>query len=81
MLLDEPEMGLDQQAISALWAGLQSGETRTIVLTTHNLERGLALSDRILILNRGRIVYEGSSRRLDVASLRELYQQSTGVEA
>ncbi len=83
MLLDEPETGLDQQAISILWQALRAeGEgEHTIVLTTHNLERGLELGDRLLILNQGRIVYEGSSQMLDLAGLKDAYQRSTGARA
>lgn len=78
MLMDEPEAGLDQESISRLWVGLQGAKRRTIVLTTHNLERGLELSDRLVILNRGRIAYEGSSRTLDAAGLKELYRNGGG---
>ncbi len=83
MLLDEPEMGLDQQAISMLWEALpiEGGEKRTIILTTHNLERGLELGERLLILDNGRIVYEGSRQVLDLAGLKEAYQHSTRVRA
>ncbi len=79
MLLDEPEAGLDQQAISMLWKSLQleGEEKRTIILTTHNLERGLELGERLLILDRGKIVYEGSRQVLDLAGLKEAYQQNT----
>ena len=83
MLLDEPETGLDQQSISTLWQALQSGveEKRTLVLTTHNLERGLELGERLLILDKGKLVYEGSKQDLDLAGLKEAYQQSTRVKA
>ena len=81
MLLDEPETGLDQQAISMLWQSLQTerGEKRTIVLTTHNLEWGLERCDCILILAKGKIVYQESAKVLDLASLKLVYQQYTGV--
>ena len=81
ILLDEPETGLDQQAISMLWQALQEGEPakRTLILTTHNLERGLELGERLLILNKGKIVYEGSRQTLDLAGLKKAYQQSTGA--
>jgi len=81
MLLDEPETGLDQQAISIFWQALRREEMleRTIILTTHNLERGLELSDRVLILDRGRIVYQESSQALDLAGLKDAYQHSTRV--
>ncbi len=83
MLLDEPETGLDQQASSMLWEVLQTegGGKRTIVLTTHNLERGLELGNRLLILDKGKIVYEGSRQVLDLAGLKEVYQYSTRVGA
>jgi heme ABC exporter ATP-binding subunit CcmA len=81
MLLDEPETGLDQQAISLLWEIFRSekGGRRTLVLTTHNLERGLELADRFLILSGGKIVYQESRKALDLAGLKQAYEQSTRV--
>ncbi len=83
MLLDEPETGLDQQATSILWKALQTegGRKRTTVLTTHNLERGLELCDRLLILNKGKIVYQESTKALDLADLKRVYQDTTRVGA
>ncbi|MFC1971184.1 ABC transporter ATP-binding protein [Chloroflexota bacterium] len=83
MLLDEPETGLDQQAISILQEALQieDGGKRTIVLTTHSLERGLELGNRIFILYQGRFVYERATKGLDLASLKEAYQHSTRARA
>lgn len=77
-LLDEPETGLDQQAISMLWKALPTGGEGkcTIILTTLNLERGLELGERLLILDKGKIVYQGSTEALDVADLKEAYQHS-----
>ena len=81
MLLDEPETGLDQEATSMLWKALATeGERkRTIILTTHNLERGLELGERLLILDKGKIVYQGSRQALDLAGLKEAYHYSTRV--
>ncbi len=81
MLLDEPETGLDQQATSMAWQALRrEGETeRTIILTTHNLERGLEVSSRLLILAQGRIVYLLSTQALDIADLKEAFEHSVGV--
>ena len=83
MLLDEPETGLDQQATSILWEALQTegGRKRTTVLTTHNLERGLELCDRLLILNKGKIVYQESTKALDLTDLKRVYQDTTRVGA
>ncbi|MFC1980108.1 heme ABC exporter ATP-binding protein CcmA [Chloroflexota bacterium] len=81
MLLDEPETGLDQQAISMLWQSLQTekGEKRTIILTSHNLERGLELCDCLLILVKGKIVYKESTKSLDLAGLKQVYQKYVGL--
>jgi ABC-type multidrug transport system ATPase subunit len=83
MLLDEAETGLDQQAISMLWEALsKEGERkRTVILTTHNLERGLELGERVVILDRGKIVYQGLRQDLDLLDLKEAYHYSTKVKA
>jgi heme exporter protein A len=83
MLLDEPETGLDQQALAILREALQAdGEgQRTVILTSHNLERGLDMGERLLILNRGRIVYQGQTKTLDLTGLKEAYQHYTGITA
>ena len=81
LLLDEPETGLDPQATSILWEMLsvEGEDKRTIVLTTHSLERGLELCDRLLILNQGKIAYEGSGQTLNLADLKQTYQHYSGV--
>ncbi|MBI2868460.1 MAG: heme ABC exporter ATP-binding protein CcmA [Chloroflexi bacterium] len=81
MLLDEPETGLDQQALGVLWQTLQAGGEgrRTIILTSHSLERGLELGQRLVILFRGRVAYEAACRSLDLTGLRETYQYCTGA--
>lgn len=81
ILLDEPETGLDQQATAMLWETLLAeGEAkRTIIHTTHSLERGLERCHRLLILARGEIAYEGLKQDLDLAGLKQAYQHYTGV--
>jgi len=81
MLLDEPETGLDPHAVSIMRDVLEpftSGE-RTVVMTTHNLERGLELADRVVILHKGRLVYQASRKEIDAASFRETYHRCTGA--
>jgi ABC-type uncharacterized transport system ATPase component len=46
---------------------------RTILMTTHNLERGLALGERIVILARGKIAYDALRQDVSVAEVREQY--------
>lgn len=77
LLLDEPYTGLDQHAAEVLREVLVSlgGRSHTVLMTTHNLERGLGLCDRAAILVNGRIVYQASKGDLDVASFREAYSR------
>ncbi|MDN5865693.1 MAG: ABC transporter ATP-binding protein [Gammaproteobacteria bacterium] len=62
LFLDEPTAGLDVEARRALWSTLRAlaEDGRTIVLTTHYLEEADALADRIVVINRGRVIAEGS---------------------
>ncbi len=81
LLLDEPEAGLDQQAVSMLWELLKAeGETRTIILTSHNLELGFEVCHRVAILHQGRIAFEGERNALDLMGLKRVYQERTALE-
>jgi heme ABC exporter ATP-binding subunit CcmA len=79
MLLDEPETGLDQQAIAMLWSVFRTdnGKKRTLVFTTHNFERGMELADRSVILSQGKIVCQVSCQDLDLDGLKETYRLKT----
>ncbi|MGH8941149.1 MAG: ABC transporter ATP-binding protein, partial [Actinomycetes bacterium] len=62
MLLDEPTTGLDPQARHLLWDRLfrlkQQGVT--LIITTHYMDEAEQLCDRLVVMDRGRIVAEGS---------------------
>lgn len=81
LLADEPEAGLDPQTQASLGAVLawEGERRRTVVLTTHNLEQGLALGDRVALLSGGRIVYESASAIADVALLKQIYRSPVGA--
>lgn len=67
VFLDEPSTGLDPQSRANLWThirDLRQREGTTLFLTTHYLDEADALCDRILILDAGRIVAEGSPAEL-----------------
>jgi lipooligosaccharide transport system ATP-binding protein len=66
MLLDEPTTGLDPQARHALWDRLYRLKNRgvTLVLTTHYMDEAEQLCDRLVVMDRGGIVAEGSPREL-----------------
>jgi ABC-2 type transport system ATP-binding protein len=63
LFLDEPTTGLDPEVRSAMWAEitrLARDEGLTILLTTHYLEEADRLADRMAIVDRGRMVVEGT---------------------
>jgi lipooligosaccharide transport system ATP-binding protein len=66
LLLDEPTTGLDPQARHMLWERLYGlkREGVTQVLTTHYMDEAEQLCDRLVIMDEGRIVAEGSPRSL-----------------
>ncbi len=66
VFLDEITTGLDAHVRRRIWAFLRQwrGRGKTIVLTTHYLEEAQALCDRVILLDRGRIVAEGSPQAL-----------------
>ena len=77
LLLDEPFTGLDQHGIKILrdMLSILRSQDRTILMTTHNISEGLDLSDRVLILSRGEIVYEGITKGLEGERFKEIYLQ------
>jgi lipooligosaccharide transport system ATP-binding protein len=66
LLLDEPTTGLDPQARHVLWDRLYRLKQQgvTLVLTTHYMDEAEQLCDRLVVMDRGRIVAEGSPQEL-----------------
>ena len=82
LIFDEPEAGLDQEALDLVEALLKAhrAEGGSAVVTTHNVERGLSIADRVIILSNGRISYDEPSRMLEPVSFRDTYRERTGVQ-
>ncbi len=83
MLLDEPTTGLDPQARHALWDRLYRLKQRgvTLVLTTHYMDEAEQLCDRLVIMDRAKIVAEGSPRELIERFVeREVVELRTGTD-
>jgi lipooligosaccharide transport system ATP-binding protein len=77
MLLDEPTTGLDPQARHLVWERLYRLKRQgvTLVLTTHYMDEAEQLCDRLVIMDDGHIVAEGSPRELiDRHSTREVVE-------
>jgi len=84
VLLDEPTTGLDPQARHLVWERLfrlkQQGVT--LVLTTHYMDEAEQLCDRLVVMDAGKIVAEGSPRALiERYSTREVVELRFNVES
>lgn len=77
ILLDEPFTGLDSKASGILLRLLEEWEEkgRTILLTTHNLEKGLAVGQKFVILHKGEVVYSAQKDSKQVRELENKYRQ------
>ncbi len=66
VVLDEPTTGLDPQARHLVWEKLRelTGRGKTLALTTHYMEEAARLCDRLVIMEGGKVVSEGSPRSL-----------------
>jgi ABC-2 type transport system ATP-binding protein len=62
IFLDEPTVGMDIESRRALWDQVRSlsAAGKTVLLTTHYLEEADMLASRIIVINKGRIVCEGT---------------------
>jgi ABC-2 type transport system ATP-binding protein len=86
LFLDEPTEGLDPRSRSAVWDTLERLRSRlgvTLVLSTHHMEEGERLCERIAIVDRGMVVADGSPAALKAtvgrdASLEDVYLHYTG---
>jgi len=84
VLLDEPTTGLDPQARHLLWERLFRLKQRgvTLVLTTHYMDEAEQLCDRLVVMDAGKIVAQGSPRDLiDTYSTREVVELRFGDES
>ncbi|MBB3036569.1 ABC transporter ATP-binding protein [Hoyosella altamirensis] len=64
VFLDEPSTGLDVEARHQLWSGIRAfhEEGGTVLLTSHYLEEVEALAQRVAVVDRGRVIADGSMR-------------------
>ena len=82
LLLDEPDAGLDVRALDLLPRVLAGSDTLgasgvTVIFTTHQIERALALAGRVLVMVAGRIVFDGPAASVDAQRVGALYGAST----
>lgn len=82
LILDEPTAGLDPNQIRDVRQLIrQLGETKTILLSTHILQEVEAMCDRVIFINEGRLVFDGTKDewKSGVSNLDERFHDLTGV--
>jgi len=71
LFLDEPTVGLDVEARRLMWAQIRTliSRGKTVLLTTHYLNEADALADRILVLDKGNIIAEGTPSEIKARAM------------
>ncbi len=71
LFLDEPTVGLDVEARRLMWSQIRAliARGKTVLLTTHYLNEADALADWILVLDKGRIVAEGTPAEIKTRAM------------
>jgi ABC-2 type transport system ATP-binding protein len=71
LFLDEPTVGLDVEARRLMWSQIRTliARGKTVLLTTHYLNEADALADRILVLNNGAVIAEGSPAEIKARAM------------
>ena len=71
LIMDEPETGLDQEAIEIL-VNIVKNMKPSLIMTTHNVEFGFRLADRIGVISGGRIAYQERRDALGVQEFKKI---------
>ncbi|MEW6744697.1 MAG: ATP-binding cassette domain-containing protein [Planctomycetota bacterium] len=83
LIMDEPTLGLDPNQIKGVRETIRRiGETKTILLSTHVLQEVEAVATRVLMINEGRLVFDGTPDELRSrgdGNLDEAFHKLTGV--
>jgi ABC-2 type transport system ATP-binding protein len=66
LILDEPTVGLDIEARRGMWAQIRAllSRGKSVLLTTHYLEEADALADRVIVIDHGTIIAEGTPEQI-----------------
>ena len=84
LILDEPTAGLDPNQIQGVRETMRTlGERKTILLSTHILQEVKAMADRVIMINEGRMVFDGTVQDLasKADSLEDAFHKLTGASA
>ena len=81
LLLDEPYTGLDEAAclnLNSMLSQFTAGGG-TVMLTTHDIDRGFRVADRVLVLDQGRVVLEAKTADVGLEEFRKRYHAILSV--
>jgi len=80
LLLDEPYTGLDESAAETLGGILSSfvAGGGTVVMASHDLQRGLDAASRVMVLDRGEVVFDEPAEYVDLDAFRRRYREILG---
>jgi ABC-2 type transport system ATP-binding protein len=83
LLMDEPTSGLDPNQIREVRKTIRDlARTKTVLLSTHILQEVEAMADRVIVIHRGRIVFDGlppAMREAGSGSLEDAFHRLTGA--
>jgi ABC-2 type transport system ATP-binding protein len=81
--LDEPTLGMDVEARRAMWEQVRrlAARGKTILLTTHYLEEADALASRIVVIQKGKVIAEGTPEELKTADGSRAIRCTTSLTA
>ena len=71
LIMDEPETGLDQEAIEIL-VDIVNNVKPSLIMTTHNVEFGFRLADRVGVISGGTIAYENMRNALEIEEFKKI---------
>jgi ABC-2 type transport system ATP-binding protein len=82
LFLDEPTVGLDVEARRMFWQVIRSliERGKTVLLTTHYLEEADALADRVVVINKGRVIAHGTPAEIKALSCDKTIRCITRLE-
>lgn len=83
LFLDEPTVGLDVEARHLLWDEIRTllALGKTVVLTTHDLEEADALADRVVVINKGSMIAEGTPEEIKTRTAGKKIRCTTRLSA
>lgn len=80
--LDEPTLGMDVEARRSMWEQVRqlAAQGKTILLTTHYLEEADALASRIIVIQKGKVIAEGTPEQLKAADDSRVIRCTTSLQ-